>query len=232
MLDGQGDRPAREVRLVAEPRPRSVAVDIVLVAHPDRRRPGGARRGLARLDPARPHDLGLLRLCPVFQSRPELPVLRRGCSNGRGRSWPRTSCPASCRPRATRASSCSPFGRRSTGRRAAGAASSALCPALAVVFLAIELTSLGSLFGFRTEFAMRAALLVGFAVSAAAIAILIARRRSSQPARLPAHPLGHLGLPHRPAGQPDRRALAGDLAAEQPLRRRRSRPRTSRASST
>ncbi len=54
-------------------------------------------------------------------------------------------------------------------------------PALGLVFLAIELMSLGSLFGFRTEFAMRSALLVGFAVSAAAIAILLARRRSLSP---------------------------------------------------
>ena len=44
------------------------------------------------------------------------------------------------------------------------------------MFLAVELMSLGSLFGFRIQLAMRAALDHGFLVSAAALAILIGRR--------------------------------------------------------
>ena len=54
-------------------------------------------------------------------------------------------------------------------------------PVLVIVLLATEVASLGSLFGFQTEFAMRAATLAGFAVSAAAIAILIARRVDLSP---------------------------------------------------
>ena len=54
-------------------------------------------------------------------------------------------------------------------------------PAVAVVFLALELASVGSAFGFRSELAMRSAIIVGFVVSAAAIAILIARRADLPP---------------------------------------------------
>ena len=54
-------------------------------------------------------------------------------------------------------------------------------PALALVFLAVELMSLGSLFGFRTEIAMRAALIMGFLVGGAALAILIGRRGDLSP---------------------------------------------------
>ena len=149
-------------------------------AHPDRRRSGRARRGLARLDPPGPDDLGLLRLRDVFQSGADLPVHRLASAMAAGAAGAEMSHRASCRRRATRAFCCSPSGPRSTGPRAAGVSSSAALPALAVVFLAIELASLGSVFGFRTEFAMRATLLVGFAVSAAAIAILIAPAPGTQ----------------------------------------------------
>ena len=54
-------------------------------------------------------------------------------------------------------------------------------PALAAAFLVIELLSLGSVFGVPTEFAMRGSLLVGFAISAAAIAILVLRRKDLTP---------------------------------------------------
>ncbi|RBP12295.1 hypothetical protein DFR50_114125 [Roseiarcus fermentans] len=54
-------------------------------------------------------------------------------------------------------------------------------PAFFGVALAIELASLASLFGFRSEYATRLSLLLGFAVSAAAIAILLARRADLSP---------------------------------------------------
>ena len=54
-------------------------------------------------------------------------------------------------------------------------------PALAILFLAVALASLGSAFGYRTEFAMRASILLGFAVSAAALAILLGRRKDLSP---------------------------------------------------
>jgi hypothetical protein len=54
-------------------------------------------------------------------------------------------------------------------------------PAPAILFLAISLASLGSAFGYRTEFAMQASILLGFAVSFAALAILIGRRKDLSP---------------------------------------------------
>ncbi len=54
-------------------------------------------------------------------------------------------------------------------------------PALFVVFLAVALASLGSAFGYHTEFAMRASILIGFAVSVAALGILIGRRGDLSP---------------------------------------------------
>jgi hypothetical protein len=54
-------------------------------------------------------------------------------------------------------------------------------PAAALVLLAIALMSLGSLFGYRTEFAMQWSILVGVPVSVAAFSILIARRADLSP---------------------------------------------------
>ncbi len=54
-------------------------------------------------------------------------------------------------------------------------------PALFVVFLVVALASLGSVFGYHAEFAMRASILVGFAVSVAALGILIGRRGDLSP---------------------------------------------------
>ena len=54
-------------------------------------------------------------------------------------------------------------------------------PALFVVFLAVALASLGSAFGYHAEFAMRASILIGFAVSVAALGILIGRRGDLSP---------------------------------------------------
>lgn len=54
-------------------------------------------------------------------------------------------------------------------------------PVLAILFLAPMLASLGTVFGFRAETWMRTSFLIGFAVSAAALAILIGRRRDLSP---------------------------------------------------
>ena len=54
-------------------------------------------------------------------------------------------------------------------------------PAVLVVLLVVTLASLGSLFGYPTEYAMRATFLVGFVVSVAALIILIGRRRTLTP---------------------------------------------------
>ena len=54
-------------------------------------------------------------------------------------------------------------------------------PAIFIILLVVSLTSLGSVFGYPTEFAMRASILAGFVVSVAALAILIGRRKDLSP---------------------------------------------------
>jgi hypothetical protein len=54
-------------------------------------------------------------------------------------------------------------------------------PALFVLFLAIALASLGSIFGYPTELAMQSSILLGFAVCIAALAILVGRRGDLSP---------------------------------------------------
>ena len=54
-------------------------------------------------------------------------------------------------------------------------------PALAILFLLATLPSLGTVFGYRAEIWLRSSLLLGFAVSVAALGILLGRRRDLSP---------------------------------------------------
>jgi hypothetical protein len=54
-------------------------------------------------------------------------------------------------------------------------------PALAIVFLGVALASMGTVFGYPAEIWARSMLLIGFAVSVGALAILIGRRRDLSP---------------------------------------------------
>ena len=54
-------------------------------------------------------------------------------------------------------------------------------PVLTIVFLAVALLSMGTVFGYRAEIWARSLLFVGFAVSAAALAILVGRRSDLSP---------------------------------------------------
>src|SRR5271168_2315684 len=54
-------------------------------------------------------------------------------------------------------------------------------PAISIMFLAVALAGMGSVFGYRTEIWARSSLFVGFAVSVAAVAILLGRRRDLSP---------------------------------------------------
>ena len=54
-------------------------------------------------------------------------------------------------------------------------------PALAIVFLGVALASMATIFGYPAEIWARAMLLIGFAVSVGALAILIGRRRDLSP---------------------------------------------------
>ena len=54
-------------------------------------------------------------------------------------------------------------------------------PAIFIMFLAVALAGMGSVFGYPTEIWARSSLFVGFAVSVAAVAILLGRRRDLSP---------------------------------------------------
>ena len=54
-------------------------------------------------------------------------------------------------------------------------------PALAIVFLGVAIASMATVFGYPAEIWARAMLLIGFAVSVGALAILIGRRRDLSP---------------------------------------------------
>ncbi len=56
-----------------------------------------------------------------------------------------------------------------------------LLPVFAAAFLVLSLSSLGSLFGHKSETVTRAGMLIGFAVDIAALAILLGRRRDLGP---------------------------------------------------
>ena len=79
-------------------------------------------------------------------------------------------------------------------------------PFVGVVFALVLLASYGAVFGHPAETVTRVSILVGFVVDAAALAILLTRRRIADAGGLSARALGDLGLPDRPAVVPDRRA--------------------------
>jgi hypothetical protein len=179
-LTADGERPAREVRLVAERRPRSVALDIVLALA----QTAGVLvvLGAAYLVWIRPGPMtwGFFLYAMYFNPGQSFQAL----------AWLQQWPPAllaqdviSCVLQAAGYTGLILFALRAPVDRADGRwrRVERLLPDLAIVLLAIEIMSLGSLFGFKTEFAMRSALIIGFAVSAAAIAILLARRRDLSP---------------------------------------------------
>ncbi len=180
MIAAEGDRPAREVKLVAEPRPRSVALDIalaltliagVLVV-----------LGAAYLVWIRPGPMtwGFFAYAMYFNPGQQFEFLAWL------QQWPRAllvQAILSCVLQAAGYTGLLLFALRVPVDRTMGRwrlVERAL-PALAAAFLAVELASLGSLFGYGSEFFMRVSVLIGFAVSAAALAILIGRRADLSP---------------------------------------------------
>lgn len=180
VLAAEGNRPAREVMLVAGPRPASVAVDIVTALTVT----AGILvvLGAAYLVWIRPGPMtwGFFAYIMYFNPGPQFQFLAWL------QQWPPALVAqdvASCFLQAAGYAGLILFALRAPVDRTEGRwrlVERAL-PGLAVVFLAIELMSLGSLFGFRTELAMRASLMMGFLVSAAAVAILIGRRKHLSP---------------------------------------------------
>lgn len=176
----RGETPAREVTLVAEQRPRSVAIDIVLTLT----QIAGVLvvLGAAYLVWIRPGPMtwGFFAYVLYFNPGGQFQI------SAWLQLWPRALLAqafASCVLQAVGYAGLILFAMRAPVGRAEDRwrGIERALPAFAAVILVIELMSLGSLFGFRTEFAMRGALIAGFLVSAAAIAILIARRSSLSP---------------------------------------------------
>ena len=179
-LAAEADRPAREVTLVAKSRPTSVAVDIVTALTAI----AGALvvLGAAYLVWIRPGPMtwGFFAYVMYFNPGQQFQFLAWL------QQWPWALFAqdvASCLLQAAAYAGLILFALRAPVDRTEGRWRLVLraLPALALVFLAVELMSLGSLFGFRTEIAMRAALIMGFLVSGAALAILIGRRGDLSP---------------------------------------------------
>ncbi len=180
IMAAEGDRPEREAKLIAEQRPRSVATDIVLALT----QTAGILvvLGAAYLIWIRPGPMtwGFFAYVMYFHPGQQFQLLAWL------QQWPRALLAqhvAFCLLQAIGYAGLILFALRAPVDRTEGRwrLIERALPALALVFLAVELMSLGSLFGFRTELAMRASLLMGFLVSAAAVAILIGRRGDLSP---------------------------------------------------
>ena len=180
LVKAAGDRPDREVKLVAEPRPRTLALDAVTLL--DQIAGVLVVLGAAYLVWIRPGAMtwGFFAYTIYFNPGQWFQFYAWL------QQWPRALLAqdvASCVLQAAGYAGLLLFALRAPVDRAEGRwrqVERAL-PALAILFLAVALTSLGSAFGYRAEFAMRVSILLGFAVSAAALGILIGRRKDLSP---------------------------------------------------
>ena len=180
LVKAAGDRPDREVKLVAEPRPRTLALDAVTLL--DQIAGVLVVLGAAYLVWIRPGAMtwGFFAYTIYFNPGQWFQFYAWL------QQWPRALLAqdvASCVLQAAGYAGLLLFALRAPVDRAEGRwrqVERAL-PALAILFLAVALTSSGSAFGYRAEFAMRASILLGFAVSAAALGILIGRRKDLSP---------------------------------------------------
>jgi hypothetical protein len=180
LLEPAPDRPARQVSLIAQQRPRSVAVDIVLLLT----QVAGVLvvLGAAYLVWLRPGAMtwGFFAYAIGFnpgQSYQFYAWLQQ---------WPQAmlaQAAMSCLLQAAGYTGLLLFALRVPVDETEGRwrwIERAL-PAVFVILLVVSLASLGSVFGYPTEFAMRASILLGFVVSVVALAILIGRRKDLSP---------------------------------------------------
>ncbi len=180
LVEAAGDRPARTVTLIAEPSPRSIALNIVLLL--DQIAGVLVVLGAAYLIWIRPGPMtwGFFAYTIYFNPGQAFQFY------GWLQQWPWALLiqnVASCVLQAAGYTGLLLFALRAPVDRAEGRwrrVERAL-PALAILFLAVALMSLGSAFGYRTEFAMQSSILIGFAVSAAALGILLGRRKGLSP---------------------------------------------------
>lgn len=176
----RGDRPAHGVKLVAEPRPRSLALDAVLLVQ----QVAGLLvvLGAAYLVWIRPGPMTWGFFAYTIYFNPGQAFFFFAWLQ----QWPwalLAQNAAACVLQAAGYTGLLLFSLRAPVDRAEGSwrrIEQAL-PALAILFLAVALASLGSAFGYPTELAFEASILLGFAVSAAALAILHGRRKHLSP---------------------------------------------------
>ena len=180
LVKAAGERPDHEVKLVAEPRPRTLALDAVTLL--DQIAGVLVVFGAAYLVWIRPGPMtwGFFAYTMYFNPGQWFQFYAWL------QQWPSALLAqdvASCVLQAAGYAGLLLFALRAPVDRAEGGwrqVERAL-PALAILFLAVALASLGSAFGYRAESAMRASILLGFAVSAAALGILIGRRKDLSP---------------------------------------------------
>ncbi len=180
LLEPTPDRPARQVTLIAQQRPLSIAVDLVLLLT----QVGGILvvLGAAYLVWLRPGAMtwGFFAYAMGFNPGQSFQFYAWW------QQWPQamlTQAAMSCLLQAAGYTGLLLFALRvpvdqtEAGWRWIERA----LPAIFIILLLVSLTSLGSVFGYPTEFAMRASILLGFLVSVAALAILIGRRKDLSP---------------------------------------------------
>ncbi len=177
LLVAMEDRPARQIILVSEPRPRSRVLDLVLLL--DQVAGIMVVLGGAWLVWLRPGGMTWGFFAYVIQFNPGQAYQFYGWLQ----QWPTlllAQWVATCVLQAAGYTGFLLFALRVPVDRAEGVwrRIERALPVLAALFFLLALSSLGSAFGRPSETAMRAALLVGFAVDVAALGILLGRRNS------------------------------------------------------
>ena len=218
LVKASGQQPGREVKLIAEPRPRTLALDAVTLL--DQIAGALVVLGAAYLVWIRSGAMTWAFFTYTIQFNPGQSFQFYAWLQ----QWPRALLAqdvSSCVLQAAGYTGLLLFALRAPVDRCEGRwrGIERAQPALAILFLAVALMSLGALFGYPTEFAMRASILYRLCGQRRRARDFDRPSQGSVAARLPADPLGDLGLPHRPAGLPHCRNLAGDLAAREPVRR-------------
>jgi hypothetical protein len=180
LLKGAAGQPDREVALVAKPRPATLALNAVVLL--DQIAGLLVVLGAAYLVWIRPGPMTWGFFAYTFYFNPG----QWFQLNAWLQQWPRALFAqnvASCVMQAAGYTGLLLFALRAPVDRSEGRwrAVERVLPALAILFLAIALISLGTIFGYPTEIAMQASILLGFAVSVAAVGILLGRRRDLSP---------------------------------------------------
>jgi hypothetical protein len=180
VIAAAGDRPAREVALTAEPRPASRLLDLIVAL--DTIAGVLVVLGAAWLVWIRPGAMTWGFFAYVIQFNPGAAFQFYAWLQ----LWPRALLVQDVIYSFMQAAAyvgLLVFALRAPVDRAEGRwrAIERTLPGLAVLFLLVSLASLGTVFGYPAEFWTRSTLFLGFAVSVAALTILLGRRRDLSP---------------------------------------------------